>query len=116
MMISEHDKIRSGMYRRMGIDTSPKRKGVDVDIEIRQMSRKLEEIANIAKPRLIMGGIRYGSKWEHVPLMKYMQSKFDTYKKTGNFEMLIDLFNFVVIEGQLKTHPNHHFHAVDRKD
>ena len=63
-----------------------------------------------------MGGIRHGSDWTHENLMTYMQEKFDNYKRTGNFEMLIDFFNFIPIEGELKTHPNFHFNSIDRKE
>ena len=110
------DLCRKNLYKRLGVDTEPKRDPTAISIEVRQMTEKLQEIVDLAKPRLVMGGIRYGSSWEHEPLMEYMQKKFDIYKKTGNFEMLVDLFNFIVIEGQLKTHPKHHFKAIDRKD
>lgn len=106
---------RRNLYNRLGVDTTEKRDSVKMQSETTRMTNKLEEIVSKAKPRLIMGGIRYGSEWQHEPLMEYMQYKFDDYKDTGNFEMLIDLVNFVVIEGELKTHPKHHFKAVDRK-
>jgi hypothetical protein len=61
-----------------------------------------------------MGGIRYGSRWEHEALMDYMQAKLDEYRRTGNAEMLVDLVNFCAIETRLKTHPQHHFRAKDR--
>lgn len=109
------DMCRQNMYNRLGIETTMKRDPVKVGAELAGMTAKLNEIVSLAKPRLIMGGIRYSSDWQHEPLMEYMQKKFDTYKKTGNFEMLVDLFNFVVIEGQLKTHPSFHFKALDRK-
>jgi hypothetical protein len=114
-MPTVHDLIRSKMYSRMGIETKPKRDALSVSIEIKSMTRKLDEIIALAKPRLIMGGIRYGSNWNHEDLMSYMQEKFNEYKTTGNFEMLVDLFNFVVIEGQLKTHPKFNFTPKDRK-
>ena len=62
-----------------------------------------------------MGGIRYGSDWEHFPLMDYMQEKFDLYQETGNAEMLIDLINLAVVESKIKTHPNFHFEIKDRE-
>ena len=112
--MDDHNEIRKNLYARLGIDTKPKRDPVAVGTEIRRMTNKLDEIVALARPRLIMGGIRYGSDWEHEDLMKYMQEKFDDYKQTGNFEMLVDFFNFISIEGELKTHPNYHFNATDR--
>lgn len=115
-MTTVSDHIRKGLYNRLGVDTSSCRGAAEVSSEIKRMQIKLQEVAGLANDRLIMGGIRYGSDWEHDPLMDYMQKKFDIFKETGNFEMLVDLFNFVVIEGQLKTHPKFHFKAIDRKD
>ena len=82
--------------------------------EIQGMIEALKHIMELARPRLIMGGIRYGSEWEHEPLMKYMQAKFNSYLATGNFEMLIDLVNFCAIESVLRTHPDWHFEGEDR--
>lgn len=115
-MISEHDIIRKGLYSRLGIATSVKRDKFQMVAEIDRMTRKLDEIVALAKKRLIMGGIRHGSDWEHEQLMNYMQKKFDAYKETGNFEMLVDFFNFIPIEGVLQTHPKYHFNAMDRKE
>lgn len=108
------DLCRNNLLSRLGIDKTPRRGPVQVAQEIQRMTSKLEEIVNLARPRLIMGGIRYGSDWKHGALMDYMQSKFDAYKETGNFEMLVDFFNFIPIEGELKTHPKFHFNAIDR--
>jgi len=107
---------RKNLYDRLGVDEKPKRDSVKVSQEIKQMTDKLDELVSKARPRLIMGGIRYASEWRHDDLMNYMQSKFDEYKKTGNYEMLIDFFNLIPIEGVLKTHPNFHFKALDRRD
>lgn len=115
-MLSTTEHIRNGLYARLGVVDKPKRDALEVSQEIAGITKKLNEIVNLARPRLIMGGIRYGSDWQHEPLMEYMQKKFDIYKQTGNYEMLVDLLNFIVIEGQLKTHPQHHFKAIDRKD
>lgn len=106
--------IRSKMYARLGIDDKPKREASEISAEIAGMTHSLEEITRLARPRLIMGGIRYGSDWQYEPLMEYMQKKFDAYKETGNFEMLVDLLNFVAVEGRLRTHPRFHFNALDR--
>ena len=114
----EEDAIsycRKALYDRQGIDTTEKRDPSLMQAEINRMIRKLNEVRDLAEPRLVMGGIRYGSSWTHKPLMKYMQGKFDNYVETGNFEMLVDIVNFIAIEGELKTHPKYHFKAVDRQ-
>lgn len=115
-MITATELCRKNLYKRMGVDTTVKRDPVKMEAEITRMTRKLDEVCQTARPRLIMGGIRYGSDWKHEPLMDYMQKKFDTFRDTGNYEMLIDLVNFVAIEGVLKTHPKSHFNAIDRKE
>jgi len=113
--MNNFDLCRKNLCSRLNIDTTKKRDPVKMQLEIFGMTTKLDEIIELAKPRLIMGGIRYGSEWEHVPLMKYMQEKFNQYKENGNFEFLIDFTNFIAIEGVLKTHPKHHFNPLDRK-
>lgn len=107
---------RANLYKRLGISETKKRDPSQVKCEVARMTAKLAEIKSLAEPRLVMGGIRHGSDWEHEPLMKYMQKKFDDYLETGNFELLVDLFNFVVIEGELKTHPKFNYSPIDRKD
>ena len=114
--MNNFDWCRKNTYRRIGFDPKKIEDTSKVLTDIEGMVQRLNQIVSIAKPRLIMGGIRYGNNWEHKPLMDYMQEKFNAYLKTGNFEMLVDLFNFVVVEGELKTHPKHHFRAIDRKE
>ena len=109
------DFIRKQLHNRLGIDDHAKRNSNEVSQEIKRMVDSLNYICELCKPRLIMGGIRYGSEWKHEAMMKYMQPKFDTFKKSGNFEMLVDLVNFCAIENVLHTHPNFHFKGEDRK-
>ena len=109
-----HSEMMARLRERIGIAENHKRDPTDMSAEIKRMTESLNNICELCKPRLIMGGIRYGSEWDHEPMMKYMQKKFDTFKKTGNFEMLVDFVNFCAIEGALKTHPNFHFKAIDR--
>ena len=111
--VTEH--IRSQLMSRLGIEDTKKRDPIAMQAEIKRMTGSLESICELCRPRLIMGGIRYGSSWKHEALIKYMQSKFDDYKKTGNFEMLVDFVNFCAIESVLKTHPEFHFEAKDRQ-
>lgn len=109
------DLIRQRLHSRLGIQSQNRKDPVHLLAEINSMTSSLETLVSLARPRLIMGGIRYGSEWEHKPLMEYMQKKFNEYKKTGNFENLVDFFNFIAVEGSLKTHPKFHFEAKDRK-
>ena len=108
------DHCRKSLHARLGIGDERRRDPSAMSAEIRRMTDSLEALCELARPRLIMGGIRYGSEWKHEPLMKYMQAKFDEYKATGNFEMMVDFFNFIGIESVLKTHPEFHFKAKDR--
>ena len=98
----------------MGVVDQITRSDYEVYSEIETITKSLEEIVKLAMPRLVMVGIRYGSNWKHEKLMNYMQAKFSEYRKTGNFEMLVDLVNFCAIEGDLKTHPKFNFTPKDR--
>lgn len=107
-----YESIRKSLHNRLGIDDEPKKTSTHKNDAL-IMKDSLYSVVDMARPRLIMGAIRYDSNWKHTPLMNYMQKKFDIYKETGNFEMLVDLFNFIAIEHQLKTHPMFHFDAKD---
>lgn len=111
--MNNFELCRKNLETRLGIDTYDNRTADQVSAEIKGITDSLTQIYNLAKPRLIMGGIRYGSNWKHKSLMNYMQKKFDIYKETGNIEMLIDLVNFCAIEMKLKTHPNYNFTPKD---
>ena len=116
MKTSNIDHCRETLYKRMGIYEKDTRTSREINIEIKQMISALQDIISLAKPRLIMGGIRYGSNWNHKDLMNYMQSKFNIYKETGNMEMLIDFINFIAIESVLQTHSKYYFNSIDRKE
>ena len=81
---------RKNLYQRLGIHEERDRPIQEIEAEISRMVNRLEKIFELAKPRLIMGGIRYGSNWKHESLMDYMQLKFSLYRQTGNFEVLVD--------------------------
>ena len=114
--MNNFELCRKNTYERIGFDPIKRRNAIEMSAEIRRMVQRLEKIVLAAKPRLIMGGIRYGSNWKHRALMDYMQTKFNAYRVAGNYEMLIDLVNLVAVEGELKTHPKHHLSAIDRKE
>ena len=83
--------------------------------DTRKMLNALSYMVDLAKPRLVMGAIRYGTKprpYSHIIAMMY--NKINTYNRTGNMEMLVDLFNLCAVESELKTHPKHHFEVIDR--
>jgi len=109
---------RDNLYKRLGVEQTPRQRKDPqlLAAEIKAMTKKLEEMVELARPRLIMGGIRYGSAWKHEALMDYVESKLRDYRKTGNAELLVDVFNLVTVEAQLKTHPNFHYKPIDRRD
>ena len=98
----------------MRVNCTERRGDLEVITEVNRMFDALDEIVKLAKPRLVMGGIRYCSDWEHEALMKYMQQKLSEYISGGNSELLVDLVNFCAIEYALKTHKSFHFKAKDR--
>ena len=107
---------RNNLHKRLGIVNETKRDSSAVWNEIKNMTNSLDVIYNLAKPRLIMGGIRYGGiDKDYSYVKKFTQAKLDEYHKTGNFEFLVDLVNCCAIEGVLKTHPSFHFKAEDRE-
>lgn len=114
-MITATELCRKNLYNRLGVDAVERRDLDKMSAEILKMKRQLKHIIALAEPRLVMGGIRYGSDWKHDPLMDYIQKKFDLYRETGNAELLIDIINLAVVETDLKTHPEFHFRAEDRK-
>lgn len=114
--MNNFDVCRKNLMDRLGIFEIQTLDNFAMSREIRRMLDTLHDSVDLAKPRLIMGGIRYGSNWAHDDLMDYMQLKLTTYRETGNMEMLIDLVNFCgAIEPMLKTHPKFHFIAQDRR-
>ena len=105
---------RKNLHKRLGISDKKNRSSVSVWHEIKTMIDSLFVICELAKPRLIMGGIRYGGiDKDYQYVKRFTQNKLDLYHKTGNFEYLIDLVNCCAIEGVLKTHPDFHFKAED---
>ena len=113
--MNNFDLCRQNLLDRLNISTQDKKDSNSVSREIRKMSNALDEIVSLAKPRLIMGGIRYGSNWEYNDLLNYIQSKLLKFNKTGNVEMLIDIINLASVMYTLQLHPNHHFKEEDRK-
>ena len=113
-----HKNIRKNLHDRLGIyDDHNVVDPHKIKQEIKENTNALEYIISLAKDRLIMGGIRYG----HLPksdkyIPDYIADKFDIYKRTGNFEMLIDIVNYVALEYVLHSHPKYYFKAIDRKD
>lgn len=105
---------RNNLHNRLGIFDKDSRSDLKVLGEIRSTILKLEEVLSLCKPRLIMGGIRYGSNWKYPDLTNYIKHKLNKYIETGNYEMIIDVINLCIVEGNIKTHSNFHFKSEDR--
>lgn len=112
--MNNFDLCRRNLHRRLRIDSLEKRESTEVQAEISRMIKALTVLVSLAQPRLIMGGLRYHSKWNHEDLMSYISKKFSLYQETGNMEMLVDMVNLLAIETSLKTHPKFHFKGEDR--
>lgn len=111
------DLCRKNSFERQGYQDQPKRLDPQkMSAEIRGMVSSLEQLVELCRPRLIMGGMRHGSNWTHKGLMDYIQKKFDEYRRTGNLEMLVDVVNLCAVEAKLRTHPAFHYEPKDRKE
>lgn len=87
----------------------------------------LSWLVNKAKARIWMGTFRYQTTdprpWSvryslgEVPsFVEKLIEKAEIYNRpdNGNAEMLVDIFNYVLLELQQPCHPNHHFKAEER--
>jgi hypothetical protein len=111
-----HSKIRDGLHARLGIADGPKWDDTSAMMaEVKSKWGVLDRIVALAKDRLVMGAIRYGRMADYTwpDIRRKMQTKLDTYDKTGNSEMLVDLVNYCALEFGAGTHPDHHFDALD---
>jgi hypothetical protein len=108
------EMIRNNLYDRLDI-----RDDVQDDLEVYEDAKKmidsLNNLVKLAKPRLLVGAIRYGAnKRDYKEVMEFIDKKLKKYKDTGNSELLVDILNWCAIEFALQTHPNFHFKAEDR--
>lgn len=68
--------------------------------------------------RLVMGYLRYGPMQSKKPLFYDLERcllRLQTYRETGNTELLVDAANYCRCEFKRSQHPKKHFHAVDRE-
>lgn len=82
-----------------------------------------------ALPRLLMGSFRYegreadGKSYDQKAregltktYCERIQDKAGEYIRTGNQEMLVDIYNYVILEIMRPTHPNPHFKSTERHE
>ncbi len=69
--------------------------------------------------RMVMGTFRYG-KWQdnqknniEIDRISSIRKRLDLFDKTGNTELLVDCANLCMIEFEITSHPNKHFHSTD---
>lgn len=92
-------------------------------------SRWLDWLKKQAGYRLVMGSFRYealddnGLSYEDkvklglaAPYYERMRAKVDEYARTGNQEMLVDAFNYILLELESPSHEAAHFESLERHD
>ena len=97
--------------------------------KITRLSNTLNWVWSHALPRLLMGSFRYegresdGKSYDQKAREgkeqtygKRMANKVAEFNRTGNQEMLIDVFNYVLLEITQPTHPLTHFKSTERYD
>lgn len=92
---------------------------------VKNYDRVIKRMAELAENRRIIGYFRYefpkfgrptrpsGKVWDFV---HRLDQKWTEYKETGNREMLIDVFNYLLFEWDSPSHPTPHFEAKDSGD
>lgn len=76
----------------------------------------------LMRNRLIMGAMRYSKLAEPRPPgisdihLRYIEQRLETYKQTGNTEMLVDIANICLVEFEKGDHSLKHFKAIERED
>lgn len=114
MSINTHNVIRNRLLAKAGLAENPKPKYTLSELEASEWSPKFEKLM---RNRLIMGALRYGKlKESHKPIydrVSSMSRRLSTYSKTGNLELLVDVANLCLVEFEIGTHPNRHWHDGD---
>lgn len=87
------------------------------EMEALQWGSKWQDVLQLMKNRMIMGGYRYGptkfQKRQEFDNITDIRRRLDLYEKTGNMEHLVDAANITIIECLKKNHPNFHFSSID---
>ena len=113
-MQTNFERMRTNLLRRAGIIDAPL-KGKSFD-QIRAQECS-DGFCELMDNRLVMGYLRYGAAARSVPQFQDCHkalARLDKYKETGNTELLVDAANYIRMEFRRSSHPNKHFHAVDR--
>lgn len=114
-MKSIHDLLRKRLHDRAGLTEPPKPK---YSLEQLAKTEWSPEFEQLMRNRLLMGALRYGPIKDNCKgtayLIKRIKRSLDTYEKTGNIEMLVDIANFCLVDFVVGNHPTRHFEAIDR--
>lgn len=113
-MKSVTDCIRDSVLKTAAMlaDMSPAR------LAVTEWSDKFEQLM---RNRLIMGALRYGRMIVPRPKgitqyhLDFLRKRLDTYERTGNTEMLVDVANVCLVEFEIGDHPDKHFKALERE-
>jgi hypothetical protein len=92
-------------------------------------SRRAQELRERAIERRLMGYFRYevpdeqGNSYEErvklgeaKPYYVRMMAKLKEYERTGNLELIVDCYNYVLLEWYYMSHPLAHFESTERQD
>lgn len=118
-MTTNTEYLRASIYERCGLDKNGnafKRRYLP-SLEALQQSEWSANFEGLCRARLIMGSIRYGllnapgkKQFDRVSdMIKRLQS----YRQTGNDEILVDVANLAMLEFEEGAHENKHFNAID---
>jgi len=116
--MNNFDYLRARLHAQAGVDLcydAPCKNLSYADIHTAQCR---DDFARLMDSRLCMGWLRYNNaRTSHVgTFMQRMQKKLRAYNATGNTELLVDVANYARLEFRRPSHPNAHFHAIDRHD
>lgn len=101
----------------------------ELEEKMRIMERIRAWVWGHARPRQMMGAFRYegreadGKSYDQKAregsaktYTARMRDKIEEYDATGNQEMLVDIYNYVLLEVMRPTHPTPHFKSTERHE
>lgn len=110
-----HDLIRDRLLTRAGLGTPPERCPWSLDqLYATQWSTEFERLM---RNRLVMGALRYGplnapGKPKYDSLASMLR-RLESYARSGNLEILVDVANLCLVEFVERRHPHAHWAADD---